>query len=212
MTRRAPIVATLVVALTIAAMIGLGVWQLQRLHGKEALIARYAAAAGKPPIAYPDRYPVSDEVLFRRGTALCARVAGWDVEAGRARSGGPGWRHIATCPAGPGQPPVRVDVGVSGNPSPPAWPGGAVSGTIGWAPRHGSMIGRLWGGEARRDPMITADRPAPGLEASSPPSVADVPNNHLSYAIQWFLFAATAAVIYVLALRRRIIAERPADR
>jgi surfeit locus 1 family protein len=30
-----------------------------------------------------------------------------------------------------------------------------------------------------------------------------VPNNHLLYAIQWFFFALAAAVIYVLALRRR---------
>lgn len=199
-------VTTLIVALAIAAMVGLGVWQLQRLHWKEAMIDRYAAAAGKPPIAYPDRYPVSDEVLFRHGTALCRRVTGWDIEAGRAKSGAPGWRHIATCAGTLGQPPVRVDVGVSSNPSPTTWPGGTVSGTIGWAPQHGSMLGRLWGGELRRDPMITADQPAPGLEASTPPSVADVPNNHLSYAVQWFLFAATAAVIYLLALRRRITA------
>jgi surfeit locus 1 family protein len=30
-----------------------------------------------------------------------------------------------------------------------------------------------------------------------------VPNNHLAYAVQWFLFAGVAAVIYALALRRR---------
>jgi len=33
--------------------------------------------------------------------------------------------------------------------------------------------------------------------------VVRFPNNHLSYAIQWFFFAATALVIYVLALRKR---------
>jgi len=97
---------------------------------------------------------------------------------------------------------------LSNDPAAPAWSGGEVSGTLSWAPQHGSLIGRLWGGEARRDPMIVADRPAPGLEASVPPSAADIPNNHLSYAVQWFLFAATAAVIYLLALRRRMIADR----
>ncbi len=30
-----------------------------------------------------------------------------------------------------------------------------------------------------------------------------MPNNHLSYAVQWFSFAATALIIYALALRRR---------
>jgi cytochrome oxidase assembly protein ShyY1 len=207
-----PFAATLVVLLAVAAMIGLGIWQLQRLHWKDALIARYAASANLPPIAFPDRYPVGDDILFRHTTGLCQRVTGWAAEAGRGKSGGPGWRHIATCPTQPGRPPVKVDVGVSSNPSAPAWPGGDVSGTISWAPQHGSMIGRLWRAEARRDPMIVADRPAAGLEASLPPSASDIPNNHLSYAVQWFFFAATAAVIYALALRRRMIADRPTDR
>ena len=35
------------------------------------------------------------------------------------------------------------------------------------------------------------------------PDPRDVPNNHLSYAVQWFLFALTAVVIYILALRKR---------
>jgi cytochrome oxidase assembly protein ShyY1 len=212
MRRRIPVVATVVVLVAIAAMIWLGLWQLRRLHWKEALIARYAAAANRPPIPFPDRYPVSDDVLFRRATAQCSRVAGWAVEAGRTRSGMPGWRHIARCVAGAGQVPVMADLGVSDRPSTPSWPGGAVSGPIAWAPSHESLLARIWSGEARRDPMIVAEQPAPGLEASEPPSVADIPNNHLSYAVQWFLFAATAAVIYALALRRRMIADRTGGR
>ena len=43
----------------------------------------------------------------------------------------------------------------------------------------------------------------PGLVASALPTPDSIPNNHLSYAIQWFLFAAIAGVIYVLALKRR---------
>jgi surfeit locus 1 family protein len=207
-TRRLPVGATLVVVLAIAAMIGLGVWQLQRLHWKEALLARYAAAATMQPVDFPAYEPVDAAVLFRRSAARCPGVASWAAEAGRDTSGKPGWRHIATCAAPAGRIPVRVDIGVSDDPASPRWAGGIVIGTIGWAPQHGSMIGRLWGGEGPRDPMIVADQPAPGLEASTPPSAADIPNNHLSYAIQWFLFAATAAVIYAIALRRRIIADR----
>jgi cytochrome oxidase assembly protein ShyY1 len=43
----------------------------------------------------------------------------------------------------------------------------------------------------------------PGLQASAPPDVATIPNNHTMYAVQWFIFAALAVVIYGLALRRR---------
>jgi surfeit locus 1 family protein len=51
--------------------------------------------------------------------------------------------------------------------------------------------------------MLVSDRPAPGLTANAPPDPASVPNNHLAYAVQWFLFAAVAVVVYVVALRRR---------
>jgi cytochrome oxidase assembly protein ShyY1 len=206
-----PVAATITVLMAIAAMIGLGVWQLQRLHWKEALLRRYAATAGMPPIAFPDSFPVGDDVLFRHASAACAGVTGWAVEAGRSGSGTPGWRHIASCSTPRRKPRLMVDVGVSDNPATPQWAGGTVSGTIAWAPQHGSVLARLWGDRVRRDPMIVADRPAPGLFASAPPSAADIPNNHLSYAVQWFLFAATAAVIYALALRRRMIADRSGE-
>jgi surfeit locus 1 family protein len=42
-----------------------------------------------------------------------------------------------------------------------------------------------------------------GLEPLAAPDPANVPNNHLSYAVQWFFFAATALLIYALALRKR---------
>ena len=45
--------------------------------------------------------------------------------------------------------------------------------------------------------------PQAGLTQLAAPDPRDVPNNHLSYAVQWFLFAVTALVIYGLALRKR---------
>ncbi len=137
--RRIPIVATLVVLLAVAAMIGLGIWQLQRLRWKEALLARYAAAETMQPVDFPAYEPVDPAVLFRRSAAHCAGVANWAAEAGRGTSGKPGWRHIATCAStgGPGLPvQIGVDVGVSDDPAQPRWAGGTVIGTIGWAPQH----------------------------------------------------------------------------
>ncbi|HEX6072551.1 MAG TPA: SURF1 family cytochrome oxidase biogenesis protein, partial [Sphingomicrobium sp.] len=37
MIRRLPVIPTIVVAAAVAAMIGLGIWQLQRAHWKEGL-------------------------------------------------------------------------------------------------------------------------------------------------------------------------------
>ncbi|MBM3928735.1 MAG: SURF1 family protein, partial [Sphingomonadales bacterium] len=39
--------------------------------------------------------------------------------------------------------------------------------------------------------------------ANPAPDLSAVPNNHLAYAVQWFLFAVVAAIIYAMALRRR---------
>lgn len=52
-------------------------------------------------------------------------------------------------------------------------------------------------------PRLVADPAAAGLVPLAKPDPRDLPNNHLSYAVQWFLFALTALVIYALALRRR---------
>ena len=49
--KRVPVIATIVVALAIAAMIGLGLWQLQRRTEKEALLVQYAANITRPTIS-----------------------------------------------------------------------------------------------------------------------------------------------------------------
>ena len=55
--------------------------------------------------------------------------------------------------------------------------------------------------------MLVSAAAAPGLEPSAKPSPADIPNNHRAYAVQWFLFAGVALLIYALALRRRWSSE-----
>ena len=43
-----------------------------------------------------------------------------------------------------------------------------------------------------------------GLAPNARPDPGEIPNNHWSYAIQWFLFALVALVIYGIALRKRL--------
>ena len=205
MTRRVPILATLVVVAAVATMIWLGVWQLQRRAEKDALLALYRANLGKPAVSFPILPPVADEMLFRRSSLVCLEVGGWQMEGGRAADGSTGYRHIARCRTGAEGPGALVDMGLAADPKvKPVWNGGPVSGTITTAPSHESALGRLLGGGgAPRVAMLVSATPAPGLKASAPPSTDNVPNNHLAYAFQWFFFAAVALVIYVLALRRR---------
>ncbi|MEI9927431.1 MAG: SURF1 family protein [Sphingomonas sp.] len=199
---RFPLLPTLLVGLAIAAMIGLGFWQLGRKAEKEALLAQLSANMDRPAMAFP-RVPVGDHYLFRRATGLCLEVVGWQHEGGRSASGVTGWRQIAQCRTGAEGPALLVDMGVSTDPKfTPPWKGGPVAGTITHAPYHLPLIAALLS-KAPKPLMLISEQPAPRLLVTARPDISSVPNNHLAYAVQWFLFALVAAVIYVLALRLR---------
>lgn len=201
---RLPVVATALVALAVTTMVALGVWQLDRRGQKEALIAQYRANAVLSEMAMPGPGDWR-KALFRRVAATCQSVAGWSSEAGRTAGGMRGWRKLAQCRTGGAEGPgLTIDMGVSGDAKAlPEWPGGVVSGVLTEAPSHTSLIARAFGRAPAPSPLLVAATPAPGLTASAPPSPESVPNNHLAYAVQWFLFAGIALVIYALALRRR---------
>lgn len=188
-----PVVATAVVTLAVAAMVGLGLWQLLiRLPEKEAELAQLAANPARPPVAFPAR--PDDRLLFRRATLDCRPP----VTLRRAGAGAAGYRLIATCADG-----AQVQLGTARDPDAKVqWNGGRVSGRIGHAPDPRPLIAKLFD-HTPPAPMLIADTRAPGLTANRTPDWRTVPNNHLSYAVQWFLFAGIAAVIYLLALRRR---------
>ena len=191
MTRKLPLIPTIVVAAAVAVMLGLGIWQLQRAGEKQKLLQRYAEAEKLPPIAFPT-LPLTDEQLplFRHATGVCLRPVGRRTVPGEGSSGEPGYVHIVDCSTGAEGPGMSVAVGWSKDPKAKIdWAGGPVSGII--APDN---VTRLR--------LVAASAP-PGLETVEPPSLTSIANNHRSYAIQWFLFAGIAALIYGLALRLR---------
>jgi surfeit locus 1 family protein len=184
--RRIPLIPTLVVLAAVAVMIALGVWQLGRMEQKEALLARYAAAQSMSSEAEWPRDPEGFEAVLFRHTRIDCLTSGPDSpKAGRSAAGEAGWAHVFACDLGEGR---RADVvmGWSKQPTSLVWAGDQVGGVI--APG-----GRL-----------VADQPLPGLQANARPDPREIPNNHWSYAAQWFLFALTALVIYALALRKRL--------
>lgn len=188
MTRRIPIFATAVVLAAAATMIALGFWQLSRMAEKEALLAHYARAqAMSSEIPWPAGPADHQAALYRHTRVTCAQVKAMDAVAGRSQAGRPGWAHIAHCRlAGGGE--AAVALGWAPSPAAPRWAGGEVAGIV---------------GPAGRGIRLVASPPQAGLAPLAPPDPAAIPNNHLSYAVQWFAFAATALVIYALALRKR---------
>ena len=187
--KRLPFWPTLIVGMAIAAMIALGIWQLQRLAWKEALLEEYTGASQRPATAWPVVPDAATLPLYRASSVNCLDVIDWRSSSGRNTRGQSGWVHIASCSTGAEGPGAQVVAGWSMRPENPEWDGGQVRGVI--APDSAHLI------------RLVAAPPVAGLEAVQPPSPEDIPNNHLAYAIQWFLFAGIAAVIYGLALGRR---------
>ena len=197
--RRVPVLPTVVVAVAVAAMIALGLWQLLvRLPEKEAYLVQLAGNPDKPPVAFP--LSPDDRLLFRRTFTECRSP----VAIGRAGAGNAGYRLIATCANG-----AKVQLGATHDPAKTlAWSGGAVFGWISHAPDSAPLIAQLW---ARQAPtmLLVAATPIGGLDANTRPDIGLVPNNHLAYAVQWFVFAGLAVVIYALALARRLRDHSP---
>lgn len=185
MTRRIPLLPTLLVAAAVATMIGLGVWQLRRAEWKAGLIASYEQAqAFSSTVPWPRDERALEASAFRWSGFECDRVVAMRAGAGTHADGTKGWQHIARCALdGGGE--AEVALGWSPQPQAPQWDGGETRGVI--APSG----------------VLVAAPPLAGMEPLALPDPADLPNNHLGYAGQWFFFALTAAIIYVVALRRR---------
>lgn len=191
MTRRLPILATIVVAGAVALLIGLGVWQLQRAKWKAGILARYDQAEKLPPIAWPTAPLKADQLpLFRYATGVCFKPAVSRAIAGENRQGESGYVFIVRCASG-----MSVEVGWSTNPNARVnWAGGLVSGII--------VPDRMTGMR-----LVAAGAP-PGLQPSKVPDASSAsavtPAGHRMYAATWFSLAAIALIIYAFALRKRM--------
>jgi surfeit locus 1 family protein len=206
---RWPLIPTLLVAAAVATMIALGIWQLGRWREKNEMIAALERNIGLPPMALPTMGPLDERLLFRRASAFCLEVTGWRRLGGRTASGQPGTRHIAQCRTGAEGPGFAADMGVTLDPrARPRWRGGEVTGTIVAEPSRAGLVDRLLGRDGPARPMLVSLQPASGLQPSAQPRPDNIRNNSLAYAGQWFFFALAAAVIYVLALRKRSSSQR----
>ncbi len=184
--RRLPIAATLVVLLAAAIMVRLGFWQLDRMAEKEALLARYAGAQVTSAEApWPKNATEADQLLYRHATLDCVAVSGISTMAGQNAAGDSGLAQIADCRLADGTT-ARIVLGWSRDPRLAEWRGGKITGVIAPGPR------------------LVANPPLAGLAANKVPDPSGLPNNHFAYAVQWFLFAGVALVIYVLAVRKRL--------
>jgi surfeit locus 1 family protein len=101
--KRVPVGLTIATAVAFVILIALGVWQLQRLKWKEAILAHVAALQAAKPV---DIGPVLDglahgrDVDFTRVSATCRGLASAPFLQFYAigPNGQAGWRLISACP------------------------------------------------------------------------------------------------------------------
>ena len=192
--RRIPIFATILVALAVATMMGLGIWQLHRLRWKEGLLAQIDAAQTLPPLGETDLF--RPNLGYRQAAVTCATAPVTPIErAGRSAEGRSGYVYLVPCRFTGGE--VLLVAGWADHP-----------GAIKTITNQGHFAGMLSGsgpmGQLGRLPytLYSTTAIAPLVPAAQPSRDAIV-NNHLAYAIQWFAFAAVAAMIYAIALWKR---------
>ncbi len=203
--KRVPVFATLIVAAAVAAMVALGIWQLQRAEEKEKYISVLEHNSALSAIDYPTRDAFDETQLFRESHLECLGVENWRTQAGKSATGKTGYKYIAECKVADSEKTALVNVGVVyGSPDKsPEWSGGPVRGVIFLEPDPRSLLEKMFSPSKKPGAMLVSSQKIGALELPQPPSLDNIPNNHMAYAWQWFFFAFIAALIYVLALVKR---------
>lgn len=230
--RHLPIWPTAMMLVMLAVLISLGAWQLARKGQKEALLADLAKNSAEPPIPIEKLSGEPTELSFRRVTLDCRFDGTVEVFPGASPKGKAGLHVYALCDYEEGRHPLAVDIGWIGVRD--AMPDlrdrqvRIIASVRPWVERTAV---ETFSGASRPTPSSFGARAAdqrffaqaislqpldgqPSITSQpSPLRVDDIPNNHRSYAFQWFSFAAILAVIYgVYVWRwRRLQAAQPDD-
>jgi surfeit locus 1 family protein len=212
----------------LAVLIGLGVWQSQRLVWKTDLIGRAEAALALPPRPL-DEVLAAPDPEFRKALVLCRGLPTAPfVELRSIQEGEPGFRLISACvPEGSGQT-FLVDRGfiperVAERPrvAPSTLPlsltvelrrtptqGGmtpAAEGRVFYGRDNAAMaqaLGAASSSEFTLYALVTPNPEIPALIASAPPAAFS--NNHLGYALTWFGLALGLVGVSAAFLFRRL--------
>ncbi|WP_374597250.1 SURF1 family protein [Brevundimonas sp.] len=221
MRGRFPWGLTIVCAIALALLVGLGTWQVQRLQWKQGLIARSEAAATQPPVSLETLAQLRDPE-FRKAVLTCDLQNQPFVELQSIHDGQAGVRLISACES------WLIDLGfvadtVSARPErqPAAIPGivaeaRKVEAPNGFAPlpegnrfyaRDTAAMSRALGidGPVRPYVLFATGSAWPQwaeLQPSAPPAAFS--NNHLGYALTWFGLALAVIGFYIALLRRRL--------
>jgi len=236
MPARGLILLTVLSTAALAVLIGLGLWQLQRLEWKEGLIAEIEARVKAEPVSLKEavaRANAGEDVSYLR-----VRAEGkFDNTKERyfftVSDGTPGW-HVITPLETPDGETVLVDRGFVPDSfrEPSSRPQGELNDAVTvtalarppetqglfvpdnevernrWFWRDLNAMTRSMFGDGAKNvsPFFLEGEKSeiPGGWPRGGETRLDLPNNHLQYAITWFLLALCLVVIYVIYVRARL--------
>lgn len=217
-------------------LLGLGTWQVQRLHWKEGLIAQRAAMVAAPPIAPPQTLAEAEANQFRHVADDGALLNDKEIYLAATSDSGESGYQVLTPLREAGGRIVLVNRGfVPLELKDPKKRGaGELSGTVHiagllrtppaekptWFLPDNRADLNLWfwvdlpamakaAGVPDAAPFyIDADKtPNPGGWPKGGVTRLELPNDHLQYAITWYALAVALIVIYALYHRRTSMAD-----
>ena len=231
MARRFPIGLTIASAIAFAILVGLGMWQVQRLTWKTELLKEVAAAKTAPvrPLA---EVLASPRPAWRRVSLDSPGLATAPyIELQTIVDGRPGSRLISACTIPGGS--ILVDRGfidAERSVRPPALASidpitvtgvlreGDRGGAFTPPPAHGrfyvrdlaAMAKELKAPDAAPYFVAAETQTTPGFDVLTPVAIpGDIPNRHLGYIITWFGLAGALACVYAAMLAKRL--RQPRD-
>ena len=234
MKPRTPWSAIIASVIAIAILLTLGVWQVQRLQWKSALIAEINARQSAPPVTLAEalaRAERNEDIDYLNVALDGAIKPGGPLFMVASFNGGAGWSVVTPVVSGDGIL-VLVDRGLIAADERDQYAAEtgpiSVAGQAGWHIGSRNMFSP--DNDAARNTWYWWDIPAmlgavdapahvkiaPFTVHATPdptrstgpapqPLTANLRNNHLGYAITWFGLAAALAVIAFLFIRRRMV-------
>ena len=219
---RTPVAGALVAtAVAFAILVGLGVWQIQRLHWKQGLIAQVDAAERAPPVPLgPGTPPLFTRVRVH-GTLRADHLAlyGADVRGMRMGAqaiqlldrpvGKPLLVELGWVPTDGGLPhPSSGEADVIGYvrlPDPPGWLSAAddSEGRHFYALDPHTIAQSLGAADASPFTLVALGPPAPPGQPQPADALPRPVNNHLQYALTWFGLAASLLGVFGTWVRSR---------
>ncbi|GLK64022.1 SURF1 family protein [Paracoccus kondratievae] len=202
-----------------AILISLGVWQLHRLEWKQGLLSEIEARIGGAPVPLPEAIDPSMKYLpvLVSGETTGEEI---DVLSGTRELGG-GYQVISGFVTDDGRRILLdrgfVDQDHRRDPRPPVRL--EVAGNLHWPEEKGSatpepnLDENIWFArdvpamavKLGTEPVLVVASETRGDDQGVQPipvAVAGIPNNHLSYAMQWFMIAAVWAGMTVALIWR----------